>query len=127
MNILSLSPEDLRCSISEGHACSFEILHQAPDWPGLTKYAALFQKATAYQLRFFHAEDVGMRETVIDALDQLRSESKSAEARTLLGEAARTLRALYDARPRSSAQELPASFTDEAAWRALRGALRDEE
>ena len=63
-------------------------------------------------------------------MGHLRSESNSAEVTLLLGAAVRTLRVLHevlhDARSGSSFQELPRSFTGEAARRALRGALRDE-
>ena len=126
VDILGLSPDDARCAVEEGDECDFQILHRASGRPGLTKYAALFQKDKAYQFRFFRVEDLDARQTVIDALDQLRSESNPAEARALLGAAVPTLRALCDARSGTSPRERPQSFTSEAAWRALRGALRED-
>ena len=125
-DILSLSPDDARCAFLEGDGCDFEILHRASGRPGLTKYAALFQKDKTYWSRFFLVEDPDARHYVRDALDQLSSQSNSAEARALLGTAAPTLRALYDAKSGISARELPQSFTSEAAWCALRGALCEE-
>ena len=126
VDILSLSPDDVRCAVKEGDESDFQILHPASSWPGLTKYAALFQEAKSYQLRFFHVEDPDARDTVIYALDHLRSESNSAEARALLGTAVATMRSLYNARSGSSIQALPQSFTSQAAWRALRGALCED-
>ena len=131
MDLLALKPGDARCVAIEQSSPEdlqpFEILHRSARNGGETKYKAMFSGAIEYHLRFFHVQDDPQRGTaIVDAMENLRSipGRLSHEALELLGGGVRTLTHWIQSCSGRRVQ-LPTSFTHEAAWHAMRHALRD--
>ena len=132
----SPAPNDSRCAAVEGPD-SFEILHAISEGSDLTKYRALFQRDESRSneedrkrlfRRFFEGEDGSLRQAVLDSLDALWADTLRVEQKAVLIDAPETLRTFFRARDSvRSSRSWPRSFTNRAAWQALRGALQEPD